>query len=116
MGLTFITGEVKNNRKKVFVKFLIDSGATYTVLPETVWQEINLKPKREITLTLADGAEIKRKVSECFISLSQGDGHSPVILGQAGDKPLLGAVTLENLGLVLNPLNRELKPMQMLMA
>jgi len=114
--ITYITAEVKNKSKKCFVKFLVDSGATYSVLPENVWNDLKLKPKREVVLTLADGEEIKRDVSECFISMSQGEGHSPVILGKDDDKPLLGAVTLENLGLVLNPLNRTLKPMKMLLA
>jgi len=46
MELTYIAGEVENNRKKVSVKFLLDSGINYTVLPKSVWKEINLKPKR----------------------------------------------------------------------
>ena len=116
MGITYITAEVKNKNKKCFVKFLVDSGPTYSVLPENVWNELKLKPKREVILTLADGEEIKRAVSECFIAIPQGEGHSPVILGKDDDKPLLGAVTLENLGLTLNPLNRTLKPLKMLLA
>jgi hypothetical protein len=37
-------------------------------------------------------------------------------LGQPGDEPLLGVVTLEILGLVLNPFNRQLQPMRMMLA
>jgi len=44
-----------------------------------------------------------------------GEGHTPVILGQPGDEPLLGAVTLEILGFVLNPFQRTLQPMRMLL-
>ena len=36
------------------------------------------------------------------------------MLGEGEDGPLLGAVTLETLGLVLNPLTRELAPMRVL--
>ena len=39
--------------------------------------------------------------------LPQGDGHTPVILGEPGDEALLGAVTLEILGLVLNRVHIE---------
>jgi len=50
-----------------------------------VWQAIELKPKREHTFVLADGSsEIKRKVSECYIILPQGEAHTPVILGRKG--------------------------------
>jgi clan AA aspartic protease len=117
MGITYIQGEVKGaGTKKVRVRFLVDSGASYTLLPETVWKALKLKPKRKMKFSLADGTEIEREISECHINLPQGDGHTPVILGQSGDEPLLGAVTLENLGLVLNPFNRTLQPMRMMLA
>ena len=80
------------------------------------WKALKLKPKREATFTLADGTSIKRGISECHITLPQGDGHTPVILGEEGDEPLLGVVTLEILGLILNPFNRTLQPMRMLLV
>lgn len=98
------------------VRFLVDSGATYTVLPFETWKEIGLAPRRSIQLRLADGTAIERKVSECLIRLPQGEGHTPVILGEQADQALLGVVTLEILGFILNPLTRELQPMQMLLA
>jgi hypothetical protein len=39
-----------------------------------------------------------------------------VILGEAGDEALLGAVTLEIFGLVLHPFKRTLEPMRMMLA
>jgi hypothetical protein len=44
-----------------------------------------------------------------------GEGHTPVVLGHPGDEPLLGVVTLEELGLVLNPFNRRLQPMRLML-
>ena len=117
MGLTHIVGDVRNTgRKHEQVKFLVDSGATYSLLPQSVWKAIGLTPKRTQSFTLADGSSIERGISECYIVLPQGEGHSPVILGEEGDQALLGAVTLENLGLVLNPFSRTLHPMKMLLA
>jgi clan AA aspartic protease len=98
------------------VRFLVDSGATYSLLPQDVWQGIELKPLREHTFTLADGTTISRKVSECYINLPQGEGHTPVILGEDGDEALLGVVTLEILGLVFDPFKRTLRPMRMLLV
>jgi len=62
-----------------------------------------------MVFTLADGTSVERRVSECFISLPQGQWHTPVILGEDGDESLLGVVTLEILGLVFNPFNRTLQ-------
>jgi len=117
MGITYIEGVVSGpTGKKATVNFLVDSGTTYMLLPEETWREIGLEPKREASFALVDGTRVERKISECHLALPQGDGHSPVILGQADDEPLLGVVTLENLGLMLNPFNRTLQPMRMLMA
>lgn len=117
MGVTYIEGIVTGaNDKKATIRFLVDSGATYSLLPHKDWKAIGLSPKRSVTFTLADGTTLERKVSECHISLPEGEGHTPVILGEPGDEALLGAVTLEILGLVLNPFNRTLQPMRMLLV
>jgi len=117
MGITYIQGQVKGqNDRQVEVKFLVDSGATYSVLPKDVWEQIGLKPKRTMTFTLADGTTIERSISEAYFILPQGEAHSPVVLGEDGDEALLGVVTLEVLGLVFNPFDRTLQPMRMLMC
>ncbi|MBI3193179.1 MAG: retroviral-like aspartic protease family protein [Ignavibacteriae bacterium] len=117
MGITYVKGFVKGNKGKQYpVKFLVDSGATYSLINKKQWKAINLSPTRSMTFTLADGTTIERGVSECLISLPQGEGHSPVILGEDDDEPLLGVVTLEILGLVFNPFKRTLQPMRMMLA
>ncbi len=117
MGVVYIEGAVTGpTGKQARGRFLVDSGATYTLLPHDVWSAVELTPKRAVRFTLADGTTIERQVSECHISLPQGEGHTPVILGEPGDEALLGVVTLEILGLVLNPFTRTLQPMRMLLA
>jgi predicted aspartyl protease len=117
MGITYIEGRVRGpGGKEAPVRFLIDSGATYSLLPEAVWKVIELSPKREMDFTLADGTIIRRRISECYIILPQGEGHTPVVLGEAGDEEaLLSVVTLEILGLVFNPFSRTLHPMRALL-
>jgi len=117
MGITYIQGRVKGPKgKQAEVKFLVDSGATYSVLPQKVWRAIGLKPKRKMTFTLADGTSIERPISEVFVKLPQGEAHTPGVLGENGDLALLGVVTLEILGLVFTPFDRTLQPMRMLMC
>jgi clan AA aspartic protease len=117
MGVTYVEGVLTGpGGKTATVRFLVDSGATYTLVPHDTWQGLGLAAKRQLTFTLADGTTVERQVSECHISLPQGEGHTPAILGEPGDEPLLGVVTLEILGLVLNPFNRTLQPMRMLLA
>ena len=65
---------------------------------------------------LADGTKVKRDIGEGYIKLPQGNTHTPVVLGRAGDEALLVVVTLEELGLVLNPFQRSLQPARMMLA
>lgn len=114
MGLTFIEGTARGpTGKRRKVRFLVDSGANYSLLPLRVWKALGLEAKRALEFSLADGTLIRRSVSECHITLAGVDGHTPVILGEPGDEPLLGAVTLEILGLVLDPFKRTLQAMDM---
>lgn len=54
------------------------------------------------------GTTIECQVSECHISLPQGEGHTPVILGEVGDEALLGVVTLENPWVCAEPLHPQI--------
>lgn len=117
MRLTYISGVVSGlTDVQKTVRFLVDSGATYSLLPDGDWQAIGLAPKCSMSFTLADGTSIERQISECHLALPQGEAHTPVILGEPGDEALLGVVTLEILGLMLNPFQRTLQPMRMLLA
>ncbi len=118
MGITYIDGQIRgdNGKPAQNVRFLVDSGASYTLLPHDAWKALNLKPKRRASFSLADGTSVERDISECHITLPLGDGHTPVVLGEPGDDALLGVITLEILGLVLNPFNRTLHPMRMLLG
>jgi len=117
MDVTYIEGVVTGpTARQATVRFLVDSGATYTLLPYRAWQAIELRPKRSLVFTLADGTTVERQVSECHIALPEGEAHTPVVLGQLDDEALLGIVTLEILGLVLNPFTRTLQPMRMLLV
>ena len=119
MGLTYIKTRLfptVRSRRGQTLRFLVDSGAVYSVLPKEIWQRLKLKPLREVTFTLADGTEIGRLVSECTFEVQGKRGTSPVVLGEEKDAPLLGMVTLEVLGLMINPLSRELLPMQLVLA
>jgi clan AA aspartic protease len=119
MGIMHVAAIVRRGdrrRKGVEVRLLVDTGAVYSVLPHEVWQALKLQPMDRADFTLADGSVITRDVSECRFEIQGKAATSPVVLGEAGEGPLLGAVTLETLGLMLNPLTREIRPMRLMLA
>lgn len=117
MVVTFMNGSVVGPSGEEGLDFLFDSGSQYTLLPEAVWRKIGLSATRGQRFRLADGTLMEREIANCVIRLAElGETPTPVVLGQADDVALLGAVTLEELGLVLNPFSRTLHPAALLMV
>ena len=104
MGITYVDGIARGpTGVEENVSFLVDSGATYSVIPAPVWRALELEPTREMTFTLADGTRVERRISRCYLILPQGEDYSPVILGEPGDEALLDVV--------FHPFSRTLHPM-----
>lgn len=117
MRITYVSGTVTGPGGTAAANFLVDSGAQYTLLPEDIWRRLGVNPMRRQRFRLADGTEMTRDIGNCVINLTElGETPTPTILGQQGDVALLGAVTLEELGLVLNPFTRTLHPAALLMV
>ena len=68
------------------MKFLLDSGVMYTLLPLEVWRAIGLRPTESVNCHLDDGTQVERKVSECQIALAQGKWYARAMLGEKGEK------------------------------
>jgi clan AA aspartic protease len=118
MGIMYVEGRVSRSDGRgrgIPVRLLIDTGAVYSVLPEDVWRALKLRPTDQADFSLADGSLITRDVSQCEFAIHGKSATSPVVLGQTGEGPLLGAVTLETLGFMLNPLTREIRPMRLML-
>ncbi len=119
MGLTHVEATVANpgNLKKAkSISLLVDSGAVYSVVPKTLLADLGVKAHSTKTFTLADGSEIKRKIGDLVFRLNGHQGASPVIFGEKGDRRLIGMVSLEALGLLLDPIRRELRPLPMVLG
>jgi predicted aspartyl protease len=119
MGPTHIEATIANpaNPKKTkTLRLLGDSGPVYSVVPKSVLSGLGIKSHSTKTFTLADGSEIKRRVGDVIFKLNGHQGASPVIFGETGDSTLLGMVSLEALGLLLDPIRRELRPLPMVLG
>src|SRR5437868_8188651 len=116
MGITAVLLRVKEHRKAekfADVEFIVDSGAIYSLVTGKILDELGVEPYKEVSFSLPDGTIIKRRVGDAYFEYKDEGGAASVIYGEEGDDPLLGATTLEALGLVLNPFTRTLHTMWM---
>ena len=119
MGLTHVEATIANPgnpRKAAKLTFLVDSGAVYSVVPKTILRRLSVRPHSKRTFTLADGSQITRQVGDAIFKLDGQQGASPVIFGEKGDSTLLGTVSLEALGFILDPIRRQLRSLPMLLG
>ncbi len=119
MGLTVLEIEVGNPAKPNTtekIEFLIDSGAVYSVVPKKILKKLGIKPIAKQEFRLANGEKIVRDKGIALYRYQQRVGGADVVFGEAEDSILLGAFTLEALGLALDPLKRELRELPMLLT
>lgn len=119
MGLTVLEIEVGNPAKPDVtekVEFLIDSGAIYSVVPSRILKKLGIKPIAKQEFRLANGEKVVRDKGVAIFRYQKRIGGADVIFGKREDSTLLGAFTLEALGLVLDPLKRELRELPMMLA
>ena len=118
MGLTQLSIDVANpgslDRWET-VDCLIDSGATYSVIPATVLARVGIRVTGEQSFRLANGERTVRRKGIAAFRYGERIGGADVIFGETNDTQLLGAFTLEALGLGLDPLKRELFELPMLL-
>ena len=114
MGLTVLELDVANPAtlaRREPVQFLIDSGAIYSFVSRPILERLGIAPHSRQRFRLADGSTIERDRGDAVFFYGGKRGAAPVIFGEPGDVTLLGAVTLESLGLVLDAVRRDLIPL-----
>ncbi len=117
VAIAFIKVKVANMARPKRVRqyeFLVDSGAVYTVIPEDELKKLGIKPTSEEEFTLANGEIFKKAAGNALFGFEGKVRAAPVIFGDKGIF-LLGATTIEALGLILDPIRRQLKPLPMLL-
>ena len=117
MAITFLKLKVSNPANpakwKAF-EFLVDSGAVYSVLPKAELKKLGIKPTSHEEFILANGETVRSAVGSAYFEYKGKVRAAPVVFGEKGVF-LLGATTLEALGLILDPIRRELKPLPMVL-
>ena len=86
------------------------------MVPGEILTRLGLAPRRQREFHLANATCIGRGCGVALFRYGDRDAVAEVIFGEPGDTVLLGAFTLEALGLCLDPLKRELLPIPTILA
>jgi len=118
VGVFSVRAKVWNPLKAenaVEVELVVDTEATYIVLPSSLLQRLGVAALRRVRLRLTDGRAVERGLGEVGIEI---EGYrasaTPVVFGEEGVF-LLGSVTMEQLGLAPDPIEKKLKSVEALL-
>lgn len=90
-------------------ELFVDTGATLIILPRWLAERLELIVTRRAPVLLAGGSEEMRPIAEVRVAID--DQEVPTLCFIAPDGPaLLGAVALESLLLVVDPVGKRLVP------
>lgn len=96
------------NRRYETIEAMVDSGATYTLLPGSILARLGVVPHGSRRFVLADGSRVERGFGSTWMRFNDREAISPVVSWDEDCRPLLGAVTLEIFGLGIDPVNQRL--------
>ena len=113
MGVFSVPVEVGDPQGVQFqtLEALVDTGSSYTALPQTVLQRLGVAPHARRPFLLADGRTVDRDIGRTWVRIDGRTEMTIVVFADEGTQPLLGAVTLEEFGLGVDPMRHRLVPM-----
>ena len=94
---------------------LVDTGATYTVVPAPILEQLGVSRHATDRFELADGRGIDLGFGHTWVRIEGRTVITLVVFGEPGSRPVLGAYTLEGLRLAADPLGRRLVPVSALL-
>lgn len=112
MGTFFQTIEIAASPGGPFeaVEALVDTGASYTLVPIPILEGLGISPLERQPFVLADGRRVEYDIAQVRVRIDGRERFTVCIFGDEGSVPLLGAVTLEEFGLGVDPINKRLIP------
>lgn len=92
------------------VDALVDTGATHTTLPADLLSSLGVVAYRRARFELADGRGAELEIGRTWVRIDGRAELTQVVFAKEGTPALLGAVTLEQLHLAVDPVHRRLVP------
>ena len=94
---------------------LVDTGATYTVVPAPLLERLGVPRHATDRFVLADGRGVDLDFGHTWVRVGDRTVITLVVFGDPNGRTLLGAYTLEGVRLAPDPVRRRLVPVSALL-
>lgn len=99
-----------DGKRSLEIEAMVDTGASYTIVPANLLKDLDVVPIDRISLVLADGRPVEYDIGEARATISGRSIPTLVVFGENDARALLGAYTLEGLRLAVDPTHGRLVP------
>ena len=104
-----------DSRRTISFEALVDTGAAYTILPGRQLRDLGIEPTGQRRFLLADARRTYMDYGQAWVTIDGESVVTIVVFGEDDGPPLLGAYTLEGLGLAVDPVEQRLVPATLIM-
>ena len=105
-------GNLSDPSRNRRVSVMVDTGATYTTLPREIVEDLGCRPIGSRQVVLANGREEEWPIATVLLTVDGQEGPTFCLIGPADGPALLGAVTLEEFALGVDPVAKRLVPVR----
>ena len=92
------------------LELLVDTGASYSWFMRERLEALGIRPTGRMQSRTIDGRVLERDMAPVFVRSDGHIGGDTVVVAESGDAEVLGAHTLESLGLAVDPVQKRLIP------
>jgi clan AA aspartic protease len=96
------------------VELWVDTGATLSWVPREILDRLGAPRVGKRRFLIADGRTVERETAGAVVQWNGTSAVVTVVVAEPGDGRLLGATTLETLGLGVDPIRQQLVPQTLL--
>ena len=97
-----------DGRRSLELEALVDTGASYTIVPAGLLRDLEVAPIDRIRVELADGRPAEYDMGRAVATVDGRTEATLVVFGSDSGPVLLGAYTLQGLRLGVDPVHHEL--------
>jgi aspartyl protease family protein len=108
-----VIANLADKSKRIDVDCLVDTGAIYTLIPRDLLEKVGTRATGARRFKLANGKVEEYSVGEAYVEVQGIGATSLLVFGPEESQPLLGVTTLELLGLQVDPVSGQLKPLEL---
>lgn len=113
MGLTHVTAKIRDlagaSPTPFEAEFLVDTGSIDCMAPSDKLHAAGVRPEGKAVYEPANGQPVEYEVGFARVAFFGSETVTQVIFGPPDVEPILGVVALENAGVVIDPVTRNLK-------